>query len=228
MAVDSTETINELLNVAERLFAAEGVEQVALTRIVSVSGKKNRSALHYHFGSREAVVAAVLDRRLAHINQTRHRLLDELEGTEGDLWALMEAHVAALALVVVDEPWGADYVKILAQVTFRPHLLGDLGVSDANVSSVRRFRRLMEKSLPNIPRVALSARRRWFGDTIVHGLARWTYRTPRSRQTRENIQTLIVGLVDYGVAGISVRPSDAARVQHPSLRTPGKVMRREE
>ncbi|MBA1675998.1 helix-turn-helix transcriptional regulator, partial [Escherichia coli] len=64
LAVDSTETINELLNVAERLFAAEGVEQVALTRIVSVSGKKNRSALHYHFGTREAVVAAVLDRRL--------------------------------------------------------------------------------------------------------------------------------------------------------------------
>ncbi|MEJ1938093.1 hypothetical protein WDZ92_48485, partial [Nostoc sp. NIES-2111] len=170
----------------------------------------------------------VLDRRLAHINQTRHRLLDEIEGSEGELWALMEAHVAALALVVVDEPWGADYVKILAQVTFRPHLLGDVGVSDANLSSVRRFRRLVEKSLPDIPRVILSARRRWFGDSIVHALARWTYRTPRSRQTRENIQTLIVGLVDYGVAAMSVRPSEAGRVQHPSLRMPSKVVRREE
>lgn len=228
MAVDSKETINELLNVAERLFAAEGVEQVALTRIVSVSGKKNRSALHYHFGSREAVVAAVLDRRLVHINQTRHRLLDEIEGAEHDLSTLIEAHVTALALVVVDEPWGADYVKVLAQVTFRRDLLGELGVSDANLSSIHRFRRLVEKILPDIPRPVLATRRRWFGDSIVFALARWTYKTPRSRQTRENIQNLIAGLVDYGVAGISTRPRDPARVRHPSLRIAGKATRREE
>src|SRR5690349_4861042 len=111
MPADSRDTVGELLDVAEQLFARDGVEQVALTRIVSSSGQKNRSALHYHFGSREAVVAAVLDRRLKHVNKSRHRMLDEAEQSDEDLAGMVRAFITPLASVVVDEPWGADYVR---------------------------------------------------------------------------------------------------------------------
>ncbi|HLK24317.1 MAG TPA: TetR family transcriptional regulator, partial [Caulobacteraceae bacterium] len=58
-------TTAELLDLAERMFAEGGVENVALTQIVAASSQRNRSALHYHFGSREGVLSALLDRRLA-------------------------------------------------------------------------------------------------------------------------------------------------------------------
>ena len=76
MRADSRDTVDDLLNVAEQLFARHGVEQVALTKIVGSSRQKNRSALHYHFGSREGVLKAVLDRRLKHINALRLATLD--------------------------------------------------------------------------------------------------------------------------------------------------------
>ena len=66
--VDVPATPHELLDLAERMFAERGIEHVALTQIVAASRQRNRSALHYHFGSREGVLSALLDRRLAPIN----------------------------------------------------------------------------------------------------------------------------------------------------------------
>ena len=70
---DAAETIENLLNVAERLFAEDGIENVALTGIVAASGQKNRSALHYHFGSREGVLQAVLNRKAMPLQTATNR-----------------------------------------------------------------------------------------------------------------------------------------------------------
>src|SRR5579871_1120158 len=124
LAPAAVDTINELLSTAERLFAAEGVASVALTQIVAASGQKNRSALHYHFGSRGGVLGAVMDRRLAPINARRLALLDALPAGAGAR-DVVSANIAALAMTVVEERWGPDYISILAQVRFHPSLLGE-------------------------------------------------------------------------------------------------------
>ena len=149
MRADSRETVDDLLNVAERLFARHGVEQVALTRIVGSSRQKNRSALHYHFGSREGVLKAVLDRRLKHINALRLETLDRPARCD-DLARVIRALVEPLCLVALNEPWGADYISILAQVSFHPTLLGESVLDNANLSSVRRCKRLVIEALPMI------------------------------------------------------------------------------
>src|ERR1700753_1878279 len=109
-------TTDELLLTAERLFARRGVENVALTQIVAQAGQKNRSALHYHFGSRDGVLTAVLNRRLAAVNARREAMMDALP-TSPSVAQVLRAEVAPLALVLIEEPWGADYLSILAQVT---------------------------------------------------------------------------------------------------------------
>src|SRR5580698_1694985 len=95
------ETIDGLLATAERLFAAEGVANVALTQIVAASGQKNRSALHYHFGSRGGVLGAVMDRRLGPINTRRLALIEALPAN-ADLHDILAANIAALGLTVVE------------------------------------------------------------------------------------------------------------------------------
>jgi len=205
MRADSKETIEELLDVAERLFARRGVEHVALTRIVASSSQKNRSALHYHFGSREGLLAAVLDRRLMHVNALRQQMLDDAAARELRLAEAVHAFVAPLCSVVLNEPWGPDYICILAQVGFHPRLLGERTLDDANITALRRCRRLIELSLPEIPRAVLSRRFRWFHDSFVVALARWTHKTPRSVWTRALMQNLVEEFVEFGVAGLSVR-----------------------
>src|SRR5580692_4260425 len=123
-------TIDELLQAAERLFARHGVENVALTQIVAQAGQRNRSALHYHFGDRAGVLAAVLNRRLAPINARREAMMAALPASPS-VAEVLRAEIAPLAQVIVEEPWGPDYLSILAQVTYHPQLLGEQGVADA-------------------------------------------------------------------------------------------------
>ena len=210
MRADSQETVDELLNVAERLFAKHGVEHVALTRIVASSAQKNRSALHYHFGSREGLLAAVLDRRLKHINTLRNGMLEDVVES-GGLAGTVRAFVIPLGSVVLNEPWGPDYVSILAQVRFHPRLLGRRSLDDANLSSIRRCRRLIEQALPGIPPTVLLRRLSWFTDSVALAIARWAHETPKSLRTYSGMRDLNEGLVAYGVAGLSAWQHEVGR-----------------
>lgn len=202
MRADSRETVDELLDLAERLFAKHGVEQVPLTRIVASSSQKNRSALHYHFGSREGMLAAVLDRRLKHINALRQDMLERVSD-DSRLSDTVRAFVAPLCFVVLNEPWGPDYISVLAQVSFHPRLLGERSVDDANISALRQCKRLIGQALPDVPGKILSQRLIWFTDNVVLAIARWTRETPKSAWTHGNIEQLGNALIAYGLAGLS-------------------------
>ncbi|MFC7446912.1 TetR/AcrR family transcriptional regulator [Rhodococcus daqingensis] len=52
-------TRNRLVKAAERLFAAQGVDAVSV-RAVNAAAGQGPAAVHYHFGSREGLLAAVL------------------------------------------------------------------------------------------------------------------------------------------------------------------------
>ena len=77
--VPTSPTATALLDAAERLFAQAGLAAVSIRRIVLASGQGNLSAAHYHFGSRDALVRAVIERRLREIDAIRNRRLDALE-----------------------------------------------------------------------------------------------------------------------------------------------------
>lgn len=58
-AVSAAGTRERLLLEAMKLFAREGMNAVSLRRVVAAAGASNLSALHYHFGNRESVIAEV-------------------------------------------------------------------------------------------------------------------------------------------------------------------------
>ena len=200
---DSAETFEELLDVAEKLFAENGIENVALTRIVARSGQKNRSALHYYFGSREGVVAAVLNRRLKVINVVRQTLLEKAEARGANIDAIVRAAIGSLGDVVLGEPWGARYISILAQVVFHPKLLGERDVDRANLSALRRSRQLIEAALPHIPPEILARRFQWVSDNCVVVFARWVRDTPAAQRTRASLAEEIDQLVAYASAALA-------------------------
>jgi len=202
---DAAETVDELLSTAERLFAERGVENVALTGIVAESGQKNRSALHYHFGSRAGVLGAVLDRRLGPINGRRHALLEALDAGAGVL-DVVRADIAALGETVVEEPWGPDYLSILAQVTFHPQLLADRPVRDENLSGLRQARRRIETLAKDLSADLIDRRMAWMRDSVVFAMARWVRDTPPAGRTRAGMAVLVEDLATYGTAGLLAPP----------------------
>ena len=62
MGRDGSATRERLVDAAEHVFASLGIEDANLREINRAAGQSNNSALHYHFGSREALLQAVVRR----------------------------------------------------------------------------------------------------------------------------------------------------------------------
>ena len=91
MAGDTRERI---LDVAERLFADSGFASTSLRDITAEAGV-NLAAVNYHFGSKEALLGAILERRIRPMNDRRLALLDQVEAEAGAGAAAVEQIVAA-------------------------------------------------------------------------------------------------------------------------------------
>ena len=76
--LQKTGTKLELLNAAERLFATKGFDATTVKEITEASGQRNQSVIHYHFGSREAILDALIELRVSPINEARNRLRAEM------------------------------------------------------------------------------------------------------------------------------------------------------
>jgi AcrR family transcriptional regulator len=78
------DTRARIIATAEKLFTEGGEEATSLRAITRAAGV-NVAAVHYHFGGRDELLRAVLDRRIAPLNQERLRLLDEAVARYGEV-----------------------------------------------------------------------------------------------------------------------------------------------
>jgi AcrR family transcriptional regulator len=102
-----------LLDAAERLIGERGVDAVSLRAINGEAGS-NVAAVHYHYGSKEALVRAVLDRRMSVLAEQRAAGLDALE-VDPEPSARAVAAVFADPLVdLAADADGVHYVRFLA------------------------------------------------------------------------------------------------------------------
>lgn len=87
-----------LLDAAEELFAAEGIENVTLAAITKLADQRNGGAIHYYFGGRDGLLAAILDRHEAVLDEVRMDALIELRRSGAvTLEALLRIGIESLA-----------------------------------------------------------------------------------------------------------------------------------
>lgn len=70
-------TKEKILNTAEHLFARDGFHLTSLRDITKEAGV-NLAAVNYHFGSKEALLQSVLERRLLPLNQIRRERIEKV------------------------------------------------------------------------------------------------------------------------------------------------------
>lgn len=75
-------TRDRILATAETLFAESGIAATSMRSITSMA-RVNLAAVNYHFGSKEALIEAVYERRLKPLNKARLRNLNKLEAEHG-------------------------------------------------------------------------------------------------------------------------------------------------
>jgi TetR/AcrR family transcriptional regulator, regulator of cefoperazone and chloramphenicol sensitivity len=112
---DATDTRALLTEAAQQLFARRGVHQATTREILAAAGQRNASALTYHFGSREQLLWAILDRHNGPLEDGRaERLVEPAEDmpTRDLVAALVVPYAGCLA-----SEDGRDYLRIVAQLT---------------------------------------------------------------------------------------------------------------
>ncbi|MGY2061723.1 TetR family transcriptional regulator, partial [Nocardia gipuzkoensis] len=77
--MEATTARERLIVAAERLIAERGAA-VPLRDIAAAAGQRNNSAIQYHFGSRDGLIAAVVELRMATLEVRRLELLAQRSG----------------------------------------------------------------------------------------------------------------------------------------------------
>jgi len=136
---------------AERLFALHGIDGVSLRQISAEAGSSNNSAVHYHFGSKEGLIAAIFHHRLPQLISERRLLTARCD--PDDLRSRFEAQY--LPVLNLAEAPDNHYVSFVEQVqrrsmaseTIRPEL-PDLPAEGRQ--SHDEFRRDLERLLADL------------------------------------------------------------------------------
>jgi AcrR family transcriptional regulator len=147
-AVDTMGTRERLLATAEQLYGAQGIDAVSLREIQRASGVKNGAALQYHFGDRNGLLKALLDKHDHDVEQRRHALLDRYESVgASDIRALAEALVLPLAAKLADPDGGGAYLRICTELLSRRRPLLPAEVLEDRGDSFMRWRQLVDPFL---------------------------------------------------------------------------------
>jgi AcrR family transcriptional regulator len=110
----------QLIETAERLIAERGVHGVSLREIGAAAGQRNTGAVRYHFGTKEQLVNAVFEHRMAPINEHRIALLSEIvaPAREQRLRGLIDAFLYPLAQMLGEPGSPSWYLRFCIQAAY--------------------------------------------------------------------------------------------------------------
>ena len=112
-----------MIDAAERIVAERGLASMTLSEVQAAAGQRNKSAATYHFGSRDGLIAAIIEARMGPVNHRRTEMLEVLDSRTGvpSSRDLVEALVLPLAAETLGRP-GSRYARFLTQAMFAPEL----------------------------------------------------------------------------------------------------------
>jgi AcrR family transcriptional regulator len=109
-----------LIAAAEQLFAQRGIDGVSLREINREARQRNTTSLQYHFGDRQGLLRAIMEKHGREVNARRNALLDQYEANAvDDIRALASAFVLPLVAKLHDNDGGRCYLRIAAELVNR-------------------------------------------------------------------------------------------------------------
>lgn len=162
-----------LILAAIKLFAEQGIDGVSLRMINREAGAKNNSALHYHFGSKLGLVEAVVAFIQDWFEEAREEALTAVEaaGDKATVRDILGAFISPYLQLVENEPWGYHAVRFLARMEMEggPDIHSTLNKFASK--AMTRFKKLLQRALPDVPRKLLLQRWNFCITSIMHGIA---------------------------------------------------------
>ena len=206
----ASETKERILDAAERLFSEAGLRTTSLRDITSEAGV-NLAAVNYHFGSKETLLTAVLERAFDPVNKRRIAGLDELESQAGE----SEPSVKDILLAFVGPPFdawsesgdrGLRFLKLLGQI----HTEANEDVQAALLSQFKqvleRYTKALVRALPALEPIEVSRRMLFVVGAMAQTMLS-ANRFPQGQGTDDLDQTR-ESLIRFLAVGFSAEPTN--------------------
>lgn len=167
MSIDrvSLSAKQRLVLTAERLYAVHGLDGVPLRQIVAEADMGNKTAVQYHFGSKEGLIEAILVNRLDDLDRRRELL--QARVPVDDLRGVVEAH--QLPLIELAEDDNCFYLPFLEQLVRKVDPMLTLPAS--NLAAEKAYYERVEHLLVDIPSPLRAIRIRQASATALHTCA---------------------------------------------------------
>jgi len=164
-------TKDRILDAAERLFARDGIEATSLRTITTEAGV-NLAAVNYHFQTKEALIHAVVARRLRPVNERRVAMLDECERKAGGgplpLHEVVDAFVRPVLEIHAGR--GKEITPLMGRLYSEPGEFIQKVFKDHLEPVALRFISAFRRALPELPKAELLWRLHFCFGAVAHTL----------------------------------------------------------
>jgi len=220
-------TKKKILDAAEELFAEDGFDATSIRAITARAGV-NLAALNYHFGSKDAVVDAVFERRIGPLNRERIRLLNEVEERTANREVALEEVLAAflgpaIRLATDSATGGREFMRLMGRAHSEPGDFFKEMIAKRFEEIFHRFNAAFQRVLPNLPPEELYWRIHFvvgaMAFTMAHKLAlRYLETFQREGEEMadkfmvEDAGVVLARLIRFAAAGLRAEATDVLEV----------------
>ena len=119
------DTKTRILDAAEILFAENGFKDTSIYRLAR-KARVNQAAVNYHFGTKDALVEKVIERRLSMISQRRMENLQQIktaaqrQGRRPEVHALLRAYIEPALTLTEMTPGERHFLVIVGRALAEP------------------------------------------------------------------------------------------------------------
>ena len=163
-----TDTKEKILDTAERLIGEQGYAATSLRQIIADAGV-NLAAVHYHFGSKEDLLDAVVVRKATSVNEARLARLDRVEAEAGsgplEVEKVLESFFVPAAEVGSRSP---EFVRLIGRM-LTEGMMPRIAERHFQAAGLR-FVAALRRALPELPQEELLWRIHFTVGAMAHAV----------------------------------------------------------
>ncbi len=218
----TADTKQRILDVSEQMFADHGFAGTSLRGIIG-EADVNLAAVHYHFHSKEALMEAVLVRRLEPLNRDRLALLDGSEKNSGKAGpspeVILDAFIGPpMRLILNRSGSGRRFGKLVGRLHSESGEFFTEIVKKHFSPVSRRFMVALHRAFPELPEEELYWRMHCAIGVMAHSLASWDHLESASGGLLKtgDVDAAIRRLVNFLAAGFRAPVVPVTKKRRPS------------
>jgi len=219
--MSTPDTKNRIISAAETLFSQHGFAGTSLRNVTSEAGV-NLAAIHYHFGTTDALLRAVFTRRIEPVNQRRLEMLDAAEAAAGDRAPELEAVLEAFLSPIIDlkrdiEGEGIVWSRFIGRIYSEPTEVVENLMREQFDEILQRFLRALGHCLPELGEAEIVERLQFTIGAMSHALVDLHQRLMPDYPSATGAD-LVQHLVIFTSAAFRAPSAYACQDRHPERR----------